>query len=163
MNHEADHTNKISCPGRRVYSVAVAGTGFACGCDLPSAGKRVVAEARNKSSAVFSGTVVAIDRKPGDLYVAVRFKLKEFWKGARSEEVIIFTGLGGGDCGYEFEVGQQYLVYAYRHKKNELGTNICQRTNELLDAAQDLKVLGKGKLIGQRDLSKLELHRRRFK
>jgi hypothetical protein len=128
-------------------------TGFACDCDLASAGKpfkRVVAEARNKSRAVFSGTVVAIDRKPGDLYVAVRFKIEEFWKGALSKEVTIFTGQGGGDCGYKFEVGQRYLVYAYKYNDRELGTNICQRTAGLIEAAEDLKVLGKGKLIGVR-------------
>src|SRR5712664_3796651 len=109
--------------GKADYRVLLAGvvlllaslTGFACDCDLPSAGKpfkRVVAEARNKSRAVFSGTVVAIDRKPGDLYVVVRFKIEEFWKGALSKEATVFTGQGGGDCGYKFEVGQRYLVYA---------------------------------------------------
>ena len=120
----------------------------ACDCRLPSAGKpikQVVAEARNKSRAVFSGTVVAIDRKPGDLYVAVRFKIEKFWKGALSEEVTVFTGQGGGDCGYKFEVGQRYLIYAYRYNDTELGTNICQRTASLIEAAEDLKVLGKGK------------------
>ena len=121
----------------------------ACDCSLPRPGKpikQVVAEARNKSRAVFSGTVVAIDRKPGDLYVAVRFEVEEFWKGALRKEVTVFTGQGGGDCGYKFEVGQRYLVYAYTYNDTELGTNICQRTAGLLEAAADLKVLGKGKL-----------------
>ncbi len=127
--------------------------GFACDCDLPRAGKPIkqeVAEARNKSRAVFLGTVVAIDKKPGDLYVAVRFTIEEFWKGALRKEVTVFTGQGGGDCGYKFEVGQRYLVYAYRYNDTDLGTNICQRTTGLIEAAEDLKVLGKGKLIGVR-------------
>lgn len=131
----------------------VTSTGFACDCGLPRAGKpfkQVVTEARNKSKAVFSGTVVAIDKKPGDLYVAVRFKIEESWKGAPSKEATVFTGQGGGDCGYKFEVGQQYLVYAYRYNETDLGTNICQRTASLIQAAEDLKVLGRGKSIGVR-------------
>ena len=131
---------------------------FACTC-LPHAGEpiqKVVAKARNESRAVFSGTVVAIDRKPGDLSVAVRFEVEKFWKGALKKEVTVFTGIGGGDCGYVFEVGQRYLVYAYTHNETGLGTNICQRTASLIDAAKDLKALGKGKLVRTRSQKKLQ-------
>jgi hypothetical protein len=91
---------------------------------------------------------VTIDKKPGDLYVAVRFKIEESWKGTLSKEATVFTGQGDGDCGYKFEVGQQYLVYAYRYNDTDLGTNICQRTASLIEAAEDLKALGKGKFVG---------------
>jgi hypothetical protein len=136
-----------------VVMFLVTKAGFACDCGLPRTGnpfKQVVTEARNKSKAVFSGTVVAIDKKPGDLYVAVRFKIEESWKGTLSKEATVFTGQGGGDCGYKFEVGQRYLVYAYRYNDTDLGTNICQRTANLIEAAEDLKVLGKGKFVGVR-------------
>src|SRR6266496_2084402 len=139
--------------GKRNYRILFAGivvllaapVGLACDCGLTDASKpfkQVVSQARNKSIAVFSGTVVTIDRKPGDLYVAVRFRITEIWKGSLSDEVTVFTGQGGGDCGYKFEVGQQYLVYAYRYNRTKLGTNICQRTESLLGATQDLRVLG---------------------
>jgi hypothetical protein len=127
--------------------------GLACECRGPRTGatlKQVVIEARNKSKAVFSGTVVAITKKPGDFYVAVRFKIEESWKGTLSKEATVFTGQGGGDCGYKFEVGQRYLVYAYRYKDADLGTNICQRTASLIEAAEDLKVLGNAKFVGVR-------------
>jgi hypothetical protein len=58
--------------------------------------------------------------------------------------VIVVTGRGGGDCGYRFEVGARYLVFAYGDDA-KLETNICQRTKELAQAAEDLKLLGKGK------------------
>lgn len=138
-----------------VVLLVASGTGFACDCGLPRAGKpikQLITEARNKSSAVFLGTVMAVDRKPGDLYVAVRFKTEEFWKGALGNEVTVFTGVGRGDCGYKFEVGERYLVYAYRYNDTELGTNICQRTAELIEATLDLKVLGRGKPIGLKSL-----------
>src|SRR5258708_4102213 len=41
------------------------------------------------------------------------------------------TGLGGGDCGFDFEVGKQYLVYAFNDEAGELSTNICTRTTRL--------------------------------
>jgi hypothetical protein len=144
---KADYRVLLAC----VVLLLAAQAGYACDCGLPSAGKplkQVVARARKKSMAVFSGTVVAIDRKPGDLYVTVRFKIEEFWKGALNKEAAVFTGHGGGDCGYKFEVGQRYLVYAYRYNDTELGTNICQRTADWIEAAEDLKVLGKGNLMG---------------
>ena len=53
-----------------VIVLLVTRIGLACNCDLPRTNKsfkQVVIEARNKSKAVFSGTVVAIDKKPGDL------------------------------------------------------------------------------------------------
>jgi hypothetical protein len=56
-------------------------------------------------------------------------------------EVEVFTGSGGGDCGYPFRVGQHYLVYAYRDK-DKLGTNICTRTKSFANANEDLAFLG---------------------
>ena len=82
--------------------------------------------------------------------MAVRFKVEESWKGALSKEATVFTGQGGSDCGYKIEVGQRYLVYAYRYNDADLGTNICQRTASLIEAAEDLKVLGNGKVVGVR-------------
>lgn len=42
------------------------------------------------------------------------------------QEVAIETGYGGGDCGYPFIAGNEYLVYA--SGKKGLGTNICMPT-----------------------------------
>jgi len=56
-------------------------------------------------------------------------------------EIEVFTGYGGGDCGYEFKIGQRYLVYAYRHKE-KLTTSICTRTKSFINANEDLAFLG---------------------
>lgn len=58
-------------------------------------------------------------------------------------EVVLLTGSGRGDCGYLFEVGQNYLVYAYGPDVDHLGTNICQRTAPLSAGGGDLKILGR--------------------
>jgi hypothetical protein len=92
---------------------------------------------------VFTGTVLEISKQPGDLYVTVKFRVEEVWKGPRSAETAVFTGLGSGDCGYKFEMGGKYLVYAYQRNDSKFETNICQRTAPLVEAGSDLKVLGK--------------------
>lgn len=118
----------------------------ACSCDLPPVHqslKQQVTKARNSSSAVFSGVVLKIDEAAYS--VRVTFKVDEYWKRQLSTQVIVVTGRGGGDCGYRFEVGQRYLVYAYGSDVTSLGTNICQRTAPYSDGAADLKVLGRSK------------------
>jgi len=66
----------------------------------------------------------------------ITFRLERTLKGTLQKEVILATGRGGGDCGYRFDVGQSYLVYAYGDDMSSLATNICQRT-AILSAAGD--------------------------
>jgi hypothetical protein len=55
------------------------------------------------------------------------------------KEIEIVTGLGGGDCGYEFQTGVDYVVYAYKNADGRLETNICSRTRTLAEAAEDME------------------------
>ena len=55
--------------------------------------------------------------------------------------VTVGTGAGGGDCGYAFETGETYLVYASGDVA-DLRTGICTRTRRVADAASDLSALG---------------------
>ena len=81
--------------------------------------------------------------------VVVKFRVKSTWKGRLTKRVSVSTGRGHGDCGYQFEVGQSYLVYAYGSDENSLSTNICQRTARLSESAADIKLLGKGKPLSK--------------
>ena len=117
----------------------------ACTCELPLANLTLtqqVKKAKKQSQAVFVGKVMQV-RSEG-YGVSVKFRVENVWKGKLSREVTIFTGQGGGDCGYRFEVGESYLVYA-SGSHERLSTNICQRTAPR-SADGDMKVLGKGKL-----------------
>lgn len=120
---------------------------LACSCELPKQGetvKQAVKRAHQNSNAVFAGEVVEVITNPKVFYLKVRFKVERSWKNARTEELTIRTGRSiGGDCGYRFEVGEHYLVYAYGSEREMLETNICQRTRKLADAEEDLKLLGK--------------------
>jgi hypothetical protein len=48
-----------------------------------------------------------------------------------------------GDCGYDFQAGETYLVYANNDEgsANSLSTDICTRTRRLSDAGEDLTYL----------------------
>jgi len=70
----------------------------------------------------------------------VRLAVNESFRGTEERVLEIETGTGGGDCGFAFESGQNYLVYAYRNKETgRLGTGICTRTQLLSKAAEDLE------------------------
>lgn len=70
----------------------------------------------------------------------VRFAVKESFRGTDEKVIELETGAGGGDCGYAFETGQSYLVYAYRDSETgKMSSNICTRTQLLSKATEDLE------------------------
>ncbi len=70
----------------------------------------------------------------------MRFVVNESFRGIEEKSVELETGMGGGDCGFRFENGQSYLIYAYRNKETgKLGTGICTRTQLLSKASEDLE------------------------
>jgi hypothetical protein len=71
----------------------------------------------------------------------VRFRITEVLTGLdpSQKEIVISTGLGGGDCGYGFQRGVEYIVYAYNQREGGLSTGICSPTRPIEQAAEDLK------------------------
>ncbi len=67
----------------------------------------------------------------------VSFKITESLKGGVDDTVEVYTGTGGGDCGFGFAKGKSYLVYAHRGTHGRLTTGICARTREATRGAQD--------------------------
>ena len=79
--------------------------------------------------------------------IAVHFVVREILAGqvAAEKDTVVFTGAGGGDCGYPFAIGQTYLVYAYTNQE-QLATSICTPTRPAVTAAalmQQLRALAK--------------------
>jgi protocatechuate 3,4-dioxygenase beta subunit len=58
---------------------------------------------------------------------------------ATNGEITIQTGRGGGDCGYDFQVGKEYIVFAYDSGNENLGTGICSPTRPIEQATEDLR------------------------
>ena len=121
----------------------------ACSCADPGPPCRALP----RSDAVFVGKVAearemdADPPKDGGILRPqrrVRLVVEERFRGAgvgKAATLEVVTGLGGGDCGYGFEVGGRYLVYAEHAEGDALYTGICTRTRELSDAAVDLDFL----------------------
>lgn len=117
---------------------------FACFCVPEGSPSQELAQ----SSAVFSGRVIDIEHASASIRqnvesVNVTFQVSEVWKGPRRHTVTVLTARQGIDCGYEFESGQEYLVYA-RGAEERLVVWFCSRTQPLASAGEDLAVLGAG-------------------
>ena len=70
--------------------------------------------------------------------LVVTFRVISSSKGVSGRTIDVRTGLWMGDCGYRFETGQLYRVFAYRRsgssplvKATGLETNRCTRTSEI--------------------------------
>ncbi|MEH7444246.1 hypothetical protein V7201_18185 [Bacillus sp. JJ1122] len=131
----------------------------ACKCVEPPTAAREL----ERSQAVFSGKVLDIkDKRNSKGYISksVLFEVKNTWKGVTQSQIIITTGQGGGDCGFTFTKGQEYLVYANESEMygaKTLVTLICDRTNDLTALKDDLPILGAGKPpVEKVDLSRRE-------
>jgi hypothetical protein len=136
----------------------------ACSCVMPGSPSMEFSQ----SDAVFSGRVTGIVNKlnpavallqrigialgfdPFIFYTdrfwgnAVMFEVTNSWKLVDTTSIQVSTGSGGGDCGYGFSVGNDYLVYAYDDPGEpgiDLGTGICSRTTDLPGAAEDMSFL----------------------
>ena len=140
----------------RIFIVAIAVAGFmsfplttyACTCvDIGPPCQSYWA-----SPVVFSGRAVDVRTireevpKPGSgsfrFHVEALFSVSAEYRGKLGPTVELVTGAGGGDCGYKFEEGREYLVYAYKEKDGALSTGICTPTKPLENAGVDLEFIG---------------------
>ncbi len=125
----------------------------ACSCIMPGPPN----EGFEQAHAVFSGKVTAISGGTnilsGLMELAglggsgiygrlVTFAVTDSWKGVETAEVKVRTGIGGGDCGYPFDVGSEYLVYGFEDG-SRLTAHICSRTTAVSasSAADDFTFL----------------------
>jgi len=58
------------------------------------------------------------------------FQVTQVWKGPIADTLTVRTYPSGGMCGYQFKLGDYYLVYA-DERKGDLWTGICNRTNPM--------------------------------
>ncbi|MCR2804243.1 hypothetical protein [Paenibacillus soyae] len=73
------------------------------------------------------------------------FEVDRIWKGGPDSQVVIHTGSGGGDCGFKFQAGNEYLVYASlsdMYGEMQLTSIICDRTSALNLSGEDINLLG---------------------
>lgn len=113
----------------------------ACSCIEPLP----PSESLDEAEAVFSGVVLS-KRLVRHNTIKVTFKVSCVWKGALKEEITVFTALQSATCGFSFQRGNEYLVYAHKTQffSSKLTTNLCTRTKELSVADDEILELGDG-------------------
>jgi hypothetical protein len=104
-------------------------------------------EAFENSIAVFSGTVISIE-KPALIYnsidsIQITFDVSRVWKGSSNATISLSTAYSDVSCGYPFTIGKAYFVYAHG-EPGELKTNLCSGTKPLELATTELELLGYG-------------------
>ncbi|SDS64480.1 Tissue inhibitor of metalloproteinase [Paenibacillaceae bacterium GAS479] len=127
----------------------------ACSCVAPG----TTQEELVKSDVVFSGKVALIRDRFANPFTApfieddgnpyqVRLVTEAVWKGELGREAVVFTSVSGGSCGFPFEDGQRYLVFAHTDKKGKLVASSCSATEKLTDTGSSKRLvqLGSGQL-----------------
>lgn len=130
---------------------------YACSCAMPPD----PATALQEASAVFVGTVTNTDVRNGPIIssadpVRVTFDVAQVWKGPTETPLVVITARDSATCGFGFQRGVEYMVYAYTWQSANLETNICTRTapTSSQSVLEDLRVLGEGKVpvaVAQQD------------
>jgi hypothetical protein len=112
-----------------------------------------VSEARARGETIFEGRVLqmrdsTIWRAEGPRlkhvsrkWRAVTLEVRRVWNGAPGDTVRVLTGTGGGDCGYPFEEGEEYVVFADRFD-GFLVSSICSHTTDVKQAGAIRDSLG---------------------
>lgn len=140
---------------------------MACSCAAPG----TVQQERDRSTRVFLGRVTSIEHRTPQMdkgwltaaiewvkqlfgaapppaertfpYKRVSFAVTETFKGTPVSRVQFATGMGGGDCGYWFETGQEYVVYAHGNE-DALNAGICSLTDPSSEPRSGLRILRNG-------------------
>ena len=127
----------------------------ACTCGMSPG---TCSQAWKSGQVVFTGTVTGKLSAPAPRTVddhftqnAFQFSVSETFRGSAiaGQEFTIYTGMGGGDCGYEFKVGTAYLVYASAYE-GKFVTSICTSTApaaRMRHIIQQLRELQKGERV----------------
>jgi hypothetical protein len=126
-----------------VFLIPDCASACTCGSVGSQTQKESVESELSSSEAVFSGEVVDLKRnQKGPLggVDKVSFRVSEVWKGSERKTLEVSTQAQGTACGYPFEEGQEYLVYAYG--KQNLKASACSETKPFSEAGADLALLG---------------------
>jgi hypothetical protein len=137
------HRAVVLAASLSVAAAWVAGPARACSCAQPPD----VPTAFEGATAVFLGTVtsVGVDTSGAMASYGAVFSVTESWKGPAGSEIRVVTAQSSAACGFDFQVGVAYVIYAYVWPGDEdvtLRTHLCTRTHAAFDGDPDIPLLG---------------------
>lgn len=101
-------------------------------------GKVVKQEVRSGS---LGGPATAMSMTLSEKQRLVEFDVTRVFRGPDQAHLSIVTGLGTGDCGYDFWPGESYLVYGSAGPGGIWFTSICSGTNSIEDSGTAVRFL----------------------
>lgn len=107
-----------------------------CQCPTPASGNVVKDLGRFKHA--FAGRVTNVEQAGAS--TKVTFDLQRAWKGQRGKTLTLTTAASADACGYAFENGKDYLVFA-NGDKGALTTDGCAPNSALGEAAAAVRQL----------------------
>ncbi|MFT5857954.1 MAG: hypothetical protein ACI865_000038 [Flavobacteriaceae bacterium] len=113
---------------------------YACDCSVQTE----MSLEYHRSALVIVGKVTKITKSADQRQFIVTIEVEKDFKGnTKGQKIIITTNSSGRACGYEFRVGQNYLIYANKDKRNVRNwtTSVCSRTCPLKAAKEDLSFI----------------------
>ncbi len=91
----------------------------------------------------------------------VFFQTSQVYRGPHQQQFLVLTGSSGSDCGYDFDTGKKYLVFADRYGPNQFATDICTPTALAGDSGPYLRYL-RGEAAAKEDLLDLATYHKQF-
>ena len=95
------------------------------------------------AAAIFEARATSIEAQP-DGRLVVTFAVTQTWRAAEHEHVQVVTAANEAGCGYTFEVGTSYLVYAGGAEGERYLVSLCSRTAPMAASDGDRALLGSG-------------------
>lgn len=89
---------------------------------------------KKPSEVVFVGTLLFSENppEPEDRQLGgqahYRFRVDESFSASTAKEIDVYSGRGVADCSASFNVGEQYLVDAWRGEDGQVSVSICSKT-----------------------------------
>jgi hypothetical protein len=133
-----------------LLSLVVCPTALSCGCLPPSenlTNYELVKQSVERADLVFIGVprVLHGDGKSEATEDLVTFDATEVFKGGKTAQISIHSGIGTtqmSSCGYSFEIGKKYLVFA-NHYGSFLSVSVCSFTAPIEESKVALRFLRK--------------------
>ena len=132
-------------------------------------------EGPNATKVIFEGLVETQEYEMGSIgppanamsmttsgaYRKAVVRILRAYRGITSKQVLVLTGMGAGDCGFDFRTGKQYLIYADRIDGDDVFTSICSGTSPVEQAGPALRFL-RGEPPSADDLTDVEAFYKKF-
>jgi hypothetical protein len=95
------------------------------------------------AKAVFVGQVVKVTQN--ERGKTFDFQVEKYWKGSKSKKASVMVYETSRYQAF-YENGKKYLVFASVGEKGVLLDGRCSRSNDIVEAAADMKALGRAKI-----------------